>query len=410
MTQTLTISRLGHLGDGLATTADGVSIVVPGTLAGEEVTGDIEDNRMAAPRILRPSDDRVRPPCSHANSCGGCLVQHASDTLVASWKRQMVVDALRAQDITAEIGETLTSPDRSRRRAGFTGRRTKKGALIGFHGRRSHTLIPVPDCLVITKNLIAVQEVLESIVRVVGTRKGEINFQVTDTLGGPDVAATGGKPLDLNLRQDLVEIGARAGLARLTWDGETVAEWADPSVAMGKAKVKLPPGAFLQATAHGEAALLAVVEDVVGKASKVADLFCGCGTFALPLASHADVLAVESDPAQTAALSTGWRNTPNLHQMEVQTRDLFRRPLSGDDFKGVEAVVIDPPRAGAAAQIADLAESDIQRIAAVSCSPATFARDAATLIAGGYRMGPVTVVDQFRWSPHVELAAGFYRD
>lgn len=406
MTDTVTIDRLGHLGDGIAPGP----VIVPGALPGEEVAGDIADGQMAAPRILRPSSDRVRPPCAHAGGCGGCTLQHASDGLMAGWKRDLVSDALQAQGISAEIGDTITSPPGSRRRAGFAGRRTKKGALVGFHGRRSHTLVPVPECLVITKSLIAIQPVLESIVLAGGSRKGEISFLVTDTLGGVDVAARGGKPLELALHQQLVNLGAEAGLARLTWDGEQVAEWADPSVAMGRAKVKLPPGAFLQATAHGEAALLAVVEDVTKGASRIADLFCGCGTFTLPLASRADLWALESDPAQTAALETARRMTPDLHQVKVTARDLFRRPLDAADLKGIEAVVIDPPRAGAAAQTAALVGSDVARIAAVSCNPATFARDAAMLIGAGYRMGPVTVVDQFRWSPHVELAAGFYRD
>ncbi len=400
----LVITKLGHLGDGLA---DGIA--VPGALPGETVAGEIEGGTMAAPKIVTPSGERVKPPCPHAKSCGGCVIQHGSDGLVAEWKRGIVRDALRSQGIEAEIGLPVTSPPGSRRRAGFAGRRTKKGALVGFHGPRSHTLIDVPGCLVITKRLAALMPHLEAMVTAGGSRKGEISFQVTETLNGADVAAKGGKDLDLALHQELVALGSAAGLARLSWNGEQVAQWAAPEIRLGPARVSLPPGAFLQATAHGQAALTAAVEEITAGASRIADLFCGCGTFALPLSARADVLACEAEKPQVAALQSAWNRTEGLHQLKAEVRDLFRRPLMQDELKGVEAVVIDPPRAGAAAQMAELAKSGVPVIASVSCSPATFARDAALLIAGGYEMGPVTVVDQFRWSPHVEIVAGFLR-
>ncbi|WP_172327714.1 class I SAM-dependent RNA methyltransferase [Mangrovicoccus sp. HB161399] len=400
----LVITKLGHLGDGLAE-----GIAVPGALPGETVAGEVEGGTMAAPKILVPSSDRVKPPCPHARSCGGCVIQHGSDALVAGWKRGIVADALRAQGIAAEVGLPLTSPAGSRRRAGFAGRRTKKGALVGFHGSRSHTLVEVPSCLVITPKLAALSPHLEAMAMAGGSRKGEISFQATETLNGPDVAAKGGKEMDLDLHQELVALGAAAGLARLSWNGEQVAQWAAPEIRLGPARVSLPPGAFLQATAHGQAALTAAVEEIAAGASRIADLFCGCGTFALPLSVRADVLAFESERPQVAALQAAWNRTEGLHQLKAEARDLFRRPLTADELKGVEAVVIDPPRAGAAAQMAELAKSEVPVIASVSCSPSSFARDAALLIAGGYEMGPVAVVDQFRWSPHVEIAAGFVR-
>ncbi|WP_138466304.1 class I SAM-dependent RNA methyltransferase [Poseidonocella sp. HB161398] len=400
----LVITKLGHLGDGLAE-----GIVVPGALPGETVVGEVAGGAMAAPKIVIPSADRVKAPCPHAKSCGGCVLQHGSDALVAAWKQGIVRDALRAQGIEAEIGQPVTSPAGSRRRAGFAGRRTKKGALAGFHGPRSHTLVEVRSCHVITPKLAALLPHLEALTVAGGSRKGEISFQATETLNGPDLAATGGKPLDLALHQALVELGAAAGLARLSWNGEQVAQWAAPDVHMGPARVTLPPGAFLQATSHGQAALTAAVEEITKGASRIADLFCGCGTFALPLSARADVAAYESEAPQVAALTSAWNRTDGLHQLKAEVRDLFRRPLMADELKGVEAVVIDPPRAGAAAQMAQLAKSGVEVIASVSCSPSSFARDAALLLAGGYEMGPVTVVDQFRWSPHVEIAAGFTR-
>ncbi|MEM8554422.1 MAG: class I SAM-dependent RNA methyltransferase [Pseudomonadota bacterium] len=404
MTHTLTVTRLGDLGDGLA---DG--IVVPAALPRETVEGTLVDGRLSSPRILSPSPERVKAPCAHAGGCGGCAVQHASDNLVSDWKRDRVVEALWAHGVEAEVGEPITSPPGSRRRAGFAGRRTKKGAIVGFHGRASHTLIPVPNCLVVTEKLRAVLPILEVMTLAGGSRKGEIAFQVTETDTGLDVAAKGGKALDLGLHQQLVDLGARIGLARLTWNGETVAQWAPPTVSFGQAKVLLPPGAFLQATREGETALVDFVKSALSGASRVADLFCGCGTFALPLAASAEVLAVEGERAQTEALAQAARHTQRLRAVTAETRDLFKRPLLAEELSKFDGVVIDPPRWGAAAQVAELAKSKVPRIASVSCNPTTFARDAASLIASGYGMGSVTVVDQFRWSPHVELAALFTR-
>jgi len=401
-----TILRLGYLGDGLA---EG-PLIVPGTLPGEMVQGEILDGRMQDVRIVTPSADRVRPPCSHAKSCGGCVVQHASDALVAGWKRSMVVDALRTQGLAAEIGAVETSPAGSRRRATFAGRRTRKGALVGFHGARSHMLVPVEECKVVTPALRSALPVLEALTVAGASRQGEIAFLVTETLNGLDVQATGGKPLSLALRQELSEIGAGAGLARLIWGDEIVAQWQLPAVQMGPARVTLPEGAFLQATREGEAALLAAVTEVVGPAARIVDLFSGCGTFALPLALQAEVHAVEGAPSQTAALLAAARSVPVLHPVTAEARDLFRRPLDQEALKSFEAAVIDPPRAGAQAQMQALAAAGVPRVASVSCNPATFARDAAILVAAGYRMGPVRVVDQFRWSPHVELMAGFFRE
>lgn len=399
----LVIERLGHLGDGIAQGPDG-PIFVPQTLPGEEV--DLTDG---AVRIITPSVHRKRPPCAHARTCGGCLMQHASDDLVAGWKQSIVEGALAGQGLSAPFRPILTSPPRSRRRATLAGRKTKGGALLGFHQRGSDTLVAVPNCQLLHPDLIATFPALEALTRAGGSRTVTLDLTVTQTLAGPDVAVTGGKPLDATLRLDLARIAEAQGIARLTWGDETVALRAQPMQRMGRALVAMPPGAFLQATAEGEAALLAGVRDAIGPARRVADLFAGCGTFALPLAEQSEVLAVEGDAAMTGALEKGWRQAQGLKKVTVQTRDLFRRPLEADEFKGIDAVVIDPPRAGAEAQMERLAEAKVPVIAAVSCNPVTFARDARILIAAGYRLDWVQVVDQFRWSAHVELVARFLR-
>jgi 23S rRNA (uracil1939-C5)-methyltransferase len=409
----LTIARLGHLGDGIAEGPEG-PVYVPGMLPGEEVEGELQGATLAGARILTPSTDRVKPPCPHARSCGGCLMQHARDGFVADWKQGIVRGALAGQGLEAPMRPILTSPPRSRRRATLAARRTKGGTLIGFHARSSDTIIPVPNCQLLHPDLMAAMSALEALVVTGGSRTAELALTITRTLAGPDVLVKGGKALDGELRLNLARVAEAHGLSRLSWmdehgEVEVVALRAAPMQRMGRALVAPPPGAFLQATAEGEGTLLDCVREVVGRAQRVTDLFAGSGTFALPLSEQADVHAVEGDAAMMAALDKGWRMVGGLHRVTCETRDLFRRPLEPDEFRHVEAVVIDPPRAGAEAQVATLARSAVPVIAMVSCNPATFARDARALVQAGYRLDWVQAVDQFRWSAHVELAARFSR-
>jgi 23S rRNA (uracil1939-C5)-methyltransferase len=400
----LTVERLGHRGDGVSG-----GIFIPGALPGEEVEGTLQGDRLTDVRILTPVPDRVKPPCPHARSCGGCSMQHAADPLVARWKEGIVQGALAGQGLAAPVRPIVTSPARSRRRATLSGRRTKGGVLVGFHARASDSIIPVPNCHLLHPDLMAAIPAVEDIVRTGGSRSGEVQATVTRSLTGSDIAVTGGKPADATLRTDLAAIVERHSLSRLTWDGEVVAQRAAPVVQLGPARAALPPGTFLQATEHGEDALANAVTESVGAARRVADLFAGCGTFALRLAQRAEVMAAEADPAMVATLQAAARTTPGLHRIDTQTRDLFRRPLEPDEFRGLDAVVIDPPRAGAEAQTERLAHAQVPVIAMVSCNPATFARDARILCDAGYRMDWVQPVDQFRWSPHVELVAQLTR-
>lgn len=407
----LTVERLGHAGDGIAAAADGAGpVLVAGALPGELVEGEVIDGHMARPRILSPSPDRVAPPCAHARSCGGCQLQHASDGFVAEWKRRTVARALAAQGLAPPLCEGVaTSPPGTRRRATLSGRRTRGGALVGFHARASDRIVEVPGCLVLHPDLVALMPALHALVLAGATRGGEMSMTVTRTLTGADVAVTGGREPDRALREALARIAADAGIARLTWAGEGVAQAALPEVAIGRARVPFPPGAFLQATEEGEAALLSALREAVTGAARIADLFCGLGTFALPLAEAAEVEAHEGDAALVAALDHAARHTPGLRRLRAIRRDLFRRPLEPAELAGFDAVVIDPPRAGARAQAGCLAGSPVPVIAMASCNPATFARDAAILVAGGYRLEHVRVIDQFRWSAQVELAARFSR-
>lgn len=404
----ITIERLGHLGDGIAMGAAG-PIYAPGFLPGEVVEGELSGDTLTGGKIVTPSVNRVKPPCAHARACGGCLMQHASDDLVAGWKEGVVKGALSGQGLTAVFRPMVTSPAQSRRRATLTGRKTKNGALLGFHARGSAEVIAVPQCQLLHPDLIAAFPGLEALVKLGGSRTTELQLTITRSLAGADVAVQGGKSLDAMMRMEMARICEIHGFARLTWDNEAIVLRAAPMQRFGRALVAPPPGAFLQATAEGESALLQAVALAIGSARKVVDLFAGSGTFSIPLAERAEVLAVEGDATMTAALEKGARNAEGLKRITVQARDLFRRPLEPDEFKGVEAVVIDPPRAGAEAQVAVLAATKLPVIAYVSCNPITFARDAKVLLAGGYHLDWVQVVDQFRWSAHIELAARFSR-
>jgi len=395
------IKRIGIFGDGIA---EG-PVFVPMTLPGEVVTGTLNGTTLVDVKIITPSDDRVAPPCKHFKSCGGCQLQHASDSVVEAFKTDIIAQALAAQGIKTEIRPIVTSPAQSRRRATFAARRTKKGAMSGFHGRASDTVIEIPDCKLVEPELLAARDIAEALAELGGSRKATLAVTVTTSRVGLDIQVSGGKPIDGPLRITLAALCDNRGFARLTWDDEVIAQRAPPVQRFGVADVCPPPGAFMQATAHGEAHLLAAVQEAVGEAKRVIDLFAGCGTFTLPLAKNAEVFAVEGDKQMMAAMDKGWRMAQGLKTVTHVARDLYRRPLLPDEFKKYDAVVMDPPRNGAEAQTAELIRSEIKRVAYVSCNPVTFARDVARMIEGGFTLDWVQPVDQFRWSSHVELAA-----
>ena len=395
---TLRIDHVTHHGMGRAGDA-----LIPRTLPGEEV--DLLPDGTV--RIVTPSPLRVAPPCRHYRQCGGCAMQHASDDFVAEWKAGIVARALAGQGLQAAVTGVLTSAPRSRRRARLSARRTKGGALVGFHARASDQIVATPDCQLLEPALQSLFPALEALTILAASRTAKIALTITASVNGPDVQVHGGRALTPDLRRDLAQWAHGAGVARLVWGDDPVALLQPPVQRMGRASVIPPPGAFLQATSQGQAALVDLVRAGVGPATRIVDLFAGCGTFALPLAEGAEVHAVEGDAAMVQALDKAARNTDGLKKVTVEVRDLFRRPLEPDEFKGITGVVIDPPRAGAEAQIACLAVARPPVIAMVSCNPITFARDAKVLVGAGFTLDWVQVVDQFRWSAHVELVARF---
>ena len=402
------IEKLGAKGDGIGM-FKGAEVFVPYTVPGEQVEGEIVGERMNEARILEPVALRVKAPCSHFKTCGGCATQHIDKAFLADWKRDLVRDALSKQGLETELRATITSPPQSRRRAVFKGKRTKAGAFLGFHARGTSQVVPINSCNLIHPDISSGFLGLKALVKIATSRKSEVRIAVTTSLGGLDVSVNNALSLNTAMQAQVVKITHDHGFSRLLWNNEVVIERMAAQQQFGAARVTPPAGSFLQATQNGEAMLVETVQNIVGDAKKVADLFSGCGTFTLPMAKNSEVAAFESDGSMLKALDKGWRTTVGLKKVETIKRDLFQNPLRDDELKPFDAVVIDPPRAGARAQTELLAASSVNTIAFVSCYPATFARDARILLDGGFTLDWVQTVDQFLWSSHCELVAQFKR-
>ncbi len=404
----LTIDRLGMEGDGIAH-GPNAEVFVPFTLPGEVVSGELVDGNLERSKLLALSPDRVTPICKHFGQCGGCSLQHTSDDFLANWKVGTVVRGLAAQGLAANLRKPVISPPKSRRRAVFAGRRTKKTVQVGFYGRASDLIIPIDECHVVAPELLLVLPALAALTRIGATRTTPVRISVSLCDTGVDVAVSQGKELDVAARANAISIAMKHDFPRLTWNDEVIAAARPALRRYGRASIAAPPGAFAQATADGEAALVAAVCEVTQHARKIADLFAGCGTFTLPLAENAEMHAVESDAAMLAAMDKGWRQAIGLKLVTHEVRDLFARPLIAAELNRFDAVVLDPPRAGALAQCEQIGLSNVLKVAYVSCNPATFARDAKLLAAKGFSIDWIQVVDQFRWSGHVELVASLSR-
>jgi 23S rRNA (uracil1939-C5)-methyltransferase len=406
-TETVTIASIGHKGDGVADTPTG-QIYVPLSLPGEKVRIALSGDRGTIVEIIEPSPDRVAAPCPHFGTCGGCALQHMASPAYLDMKRQSVAAAFADRGIEADVLPLQPIPAHSRRRAVIAVQRTATGSKVGFRERLSHTVADASGCLIVAEEIAAALPRLQRMADALSFDKKGAIFTVIATETGLDVCVTEGK-LAENRRQEAIALALKLGFTRLSVGTDIIIEARQPTVRFGKATVILPPNAFLQAVPEAERLLVAEVLAATKGAKRVADLFAGCGTFALQLAETAHVRAVESDRPAIDALTRAARHTPGLKPVEVEVRDLFRRPLMVPELKAFDAVVFDPPRDGAAAQAKELAKSKVKTVVAVSCNPATLARDARYLIDGGYRLTRVQPVDQFLWSHHVEVVAVFER-
>ena len=408
-TETVTITRLGAQGHGIAESEKG-PIYVPYALPGETVAIARNGNHGAVMSTSIASPNRIEPLCRHfspdRDACGGCSLQHLADAPYRAFKRALVIDALKSKGLAPEVRELVVANPGERRRAVFSARRTEKDFLLGFNRAETNHIVSIEECPIASPGIVARLDAIRAIGQSLATGSETFRITVLETLSGLDIAAEGLKPLSDKQRRATTEtvLGLK-GIARASVNGEILIEPQKPLIDFGGVKVSPPAGAFTQATKQAEEAMAELVLSHIGKAKRVLDLFAGSGTFALRLARTAKVHAVEGEEKPLKALDHAARNTQGLKPVSVEKRDLYRRPMIPLELKNYDAVVFDPPRAGAEAQVKELARSGIKTIAAVSCNPITLARDLKILVDAGYKILSVTPIDQFLWSPHVEAVA-----
>lgn len=410
-TETLEIAAVGAEGDGIARTAAG-PIFVPFTLPGETVAVARVKNHGMPISWSQASAERVAPPCRHfgpegkGGTCGGCSLQHWADAPYRDFKRQLVIDALRAQGIEAEVAPTVACHPGERRRVTMTARLTDKGVVLGFLQAGTHQIVPVEECPISMPAIVSRLDVIRRLVAALGSGSDPFRIAIGATLSGLDINMMDMKKPDSRKRQAATDIILReTGIARISIEGEIVVEPQKPVLDVGGVQVVLPPGSFTQATKRAEEAMSALVTAHLARSKRVVDLFSGLGTFALRLARTGAVHAVEFDAPALAALDYAARHAQGLKPVSIERRDLFRRPMQPMDLKAFDGLCFDPPRAGAEQQCREIGKSKVQRIAAVSCNPTTLARDLRILIDDGFKLKSATPIDQFLWSSHVETVA-----
>ncbi|MET0278205.1 MAG: class I SAM-dependent RNA methyltransferase [Pseudorhodoplanes sp.] len=412
MVDRLQITDIGHRGDGIARLADEL-VFTPYTLPGELVDADRvpgHPDRRHLLRVIERSPERIEPFCPHFGICGGCATQHWALEPYRVWKRDLVTSALEESGIETDVGELVDAHGEGRRRAVLHARQgTKEIVEVGFSALRAHVIVPIDRCPVLAPSMNGAIETAWKIAETLSPLRKPLDIHVTGTINGLDIDVRGSGPLDSGRLSALAKVAASGPVSRITRHGEMVTQTRVPILRMGKAEILLPPGPFLQATQAGEETLAGLVVRHAGKAKTVADLFCGLGPFALRLAETCRVTAIDSDAPAIEALARAAQATPGLKPVTAMKRDLFRGPLSAQELSAFDAVLFDPPRQGAEAQSREIAKSKCRDVIAVSCNVATFARDAAILIGGGYRLERVTPVDQFKYTAHVEVVGHFVR-
>ncbi|UAL12482.1 class I SAM-dependent RNA methyltransferase [Caulobacter segnis] len=414
--QELTINAVGAQGDGLSRLGDGKPAFVPLTLPGETVLAHMDGARAEIAEILTASPDRVEPVCRHFGACGGCALQHWAAEPYRAWKAEQIRIQLSMEGLETEILPTFAAPPASRRRVALHARKGGKGqgARLGFKERRSWNLVPIEECPVTDPRLVAAFPALARLAEpFLEHPKSAPTLHVTMTGTGLDIDVTGverksgGLSADARMRAAMA--ASEGDFARVTLAGEIVYGARQPLVKLGPAVVALPPGAFLQAVPAAERAMVDFAVAEAQGASRIADLYCGVGTFTFRLAEVGSVHAAEMNPQAIAALKAAIGATPGLKPITAEARDLVKRPVLSTELAKTDVVVIDPPRAGAAEQTVEIAKSKVAKVVGVSCNPGTFAKDARALVDAGFRLEKVLPVDQFVWSPHIELVGVFTR-
>ena len=415
MTLRIKIDHIGARGDGVA---DG-PIYVPFSVDGDDIEVKVQGQKGRIKHIHKPSPDRIAPKCKHFGRCGGCSLQHVSEDYYTRWKKEQIMVALSHrgfEDVT--ILEPEISPLGSRRRARLSVMGRGKGvAIVGFAERASHNIIDVTECPVLAPEITNCIDPLRKFLGGQLELRKKMAVQINLAENGLDIILEGTGEPDLNLRMDIAAFAEEQDVARICWQDtklkkpyhEILCERQKPYVTFDGRQVFVPPGSFLQATKGGEATLTRFMRQALGDADKIADIFAGCGTFTVALIGDHAVHAVEGNQDMVDALKNSAHQMGTIRNLTTEVRDLFLRPLLPHELNKYDAVVIDPPRAGARDQIEEIANSDMANIVMISCNPATFARDARVLADAGFIMGDILPVDQFLYSPHLEVIAGFRR-
>ncbi len=410
MAEQVIIKRLGAKADGIAETSSG-PVFVPKVLPGETVTIERDGSHAHLVSVDIPSPERETPFCPYFDDCGGCATQHMQHGFYQAWKHGTLVHTLKQARIEAPVEALVDAHGVGRRRVTLHVRFPDRAMHVGFMAPRSHQIVEIAFCPIAEP---ALKDRAPAIARVIGEHlKGPrkpLDVQITATQTGFDVDVRGHGPMKDADRLRLIDLADRLDLSRLSIHGDVIVERRPPAILMGRTSVVPPPGSFLQATKLGEDVLAGLVTEACAKAKRVADLFAGAGPFSLRLAEKSEVHAVEFDKDSMTALDKAVRATPGLRRVSTEARDLFRRPLLTPELNAFDAVVLDPPRAGAEAQVKQLVVSKVPLVVSVSCDAATFARDAAILMSGGYRLERVIPVDQFKHSPHLEVVGILRRD
>jgi 23S rRNA (uracil1939-C5)-methyltransferase len=405
MSEEVRIDSIGRQGDGVAETPRG-RVHVAYTLPGERVEIERNGDRGSLTRIIEASPDRIPPRCKHFGECGGCALEHWKPEPYLAWKRSLVADALAREGVSTEVAQTIPAHGKGRIRAVFHSGRGEHKNAVGFARRRSHEIVDLEECPVLAPQLEASLPLARELAKILLATGKPIDLHITVAERGLDIDIRGPGKLAKTIESKIVAFAAEKKISRISLHGEPLAQLQPPTHLAGSVRVTLPPGPFLQATSEGEGVLAEKVLRAAEGSKSAVDLFCGIGTFALRLAGNVKVAAFDNHEPSVLALQAAAK-TPGLKPVTASTRDLFRWPLVADELKKIDFAVLDPPRQGAEAQARELPKSKVKKVAYVSCDADTFARDAKILVDGGFRLTEVTPVDQFQYSPHVELVGVF---
>lgn len=413
MTEIFKIDALGSGGDGIARHSDGAPVFIPLTVPGDVVRARVGKDREGHYRgvlgdVVEPGPGRVTPPCSHFGTCGGCRLQHMSDSVYAAFKKDIVTTALQRAGVDAgEIKDVIVIPPATRRRASFSAVLSGRDVVVGFNLHQSDKVMDVPDCRILKPEIITLVSRMKPYLKNILPPKKTVDVMIQMVEGSVDACFTGRIDMNLRTQETFADMVNELGITRISVRArerdvfDVVLARHSVTKTFGGIKVNLPPGAFLQASDEAEAILTGLVMDAASGARNVADLFCGAGTFTGPLSTGRKVVGVDVEDAAIQALKGAG--------IKCQARNLFQEPMMAAELDGFDAVVLDPPRAGAQAQVRELARSDVPKIIYVSCNPQSFAKDARVLQDAGYRLLSVQPVDAFRWAAHIESVGIFMK-